>query len=161
MSQQIRTFIIRSGDTAAEEELNAFLRAHRVLQIDRHFAEGSWQFCVLWQVTNAALNKSSKPGKIDYREVLDVPTFALFARLRDLRKAISEAERLPAFAVFTNEQLAEIARMRCASKAELAKIEGVGNARIEKYGDRLLTVIQEHAQLQNQAGADSGSEQPA
>jgi superfamily II DNA helicase RecQ len=72
--------------------------------------------------------------------VLDEPTFKIFARLRDLRKKLAEEERLPAYAVFTNEQLAEIAKARCATPAELGKLEGIGPARVEKYGEAVIAV---------------------
>ena len=44
--------------------------------------------------------------KIDYKEVLNEVDFAVFARLRDLRKVISDKEAIPAYSIFTNEQLA-------------------------------------------------------
>jgi hypothetical protein len=43
---------------------------------------------------------------VDYKEVLNEADFAVFSRLRDLRKVIAEKEAVPAYAIFTNEQLA-------------------------------------------------------
>ena len=54
-------------------------------------------------------------AKIDYRAVLDERTFALFSHLREIRKALAEKEHLTPYAVFTNEQLAEVAKVRCSS----------------------------------------------
>jgi superfamily II DNA helicase RecQ len=51
---------------------------------------------------------------------------------------------MPAYAVFTNEQLAEIAKARCATLADLGKIEGIGPARVEKYGEAVLTNLREN-----------------
>jgi superfamily II DNA helicase RecQ len=45
------------------------------------------------------------------------------------------------YAIFTNEQLAKLAQARAQSQADLEKIEGVGNAKIEKYGRRVLDTI--------------------
>ena len=46
---QINTFFIPLNDTGErQEELNAFLRGHRVLQIERAFADTGWAFCVEW-----------------------------------------------------------------------------------------------------------------
>ena len=47
--------------------------------------------------------------RVDYKEVLSPADFALFAKLRDWRKATAEQEGIPVYAVLTNEQLAAIA----------------------------------------------------
>ena len=47
---------------------------------------------------------------------------------------IAKDEAVPVYMVFTNEQLAQMVRRR-PSKADLDKIAGVGEARIQKYGD--------------------------
>ena len=158
MSEQFQTFIVPPGDRAAEDELNRFLRGHRVLRVVQQFENGCWQFCVAWESGTAESDRSAGRGKpkVDYKEVLDAPTFALFAELRELRKALSQEERVPAYAVFTNEQLAEIAKGRCATVADLKKIEGLGEGRVEKYGSAVLETIRKHAKQQDQAGADRG-----
>ena len=48
---------------------------------------------------------------------------------------------MPVYTVFTNEQLAEIARRGVQSRADLAKIEGIGEARLNKYGEAVLKVV--------------------
>ena len=93
--------------------------------------------------------------------MLDEKTFALFSRLRELRKSLAEKENLPPYAVFTNEQLAEIAKARCLTPAALGQITGIGPARIEKYGEAVLALINDHEKQQSQAGADRGPGQPA
>ena len=45
---------------------------------------------------------------MDYKEILKSEDFAVFARLRDLRKEIAQAEAVPVYTVFTNEQLAQL-----------------------------------------------------
>jgi len=109
MSEQYQTFIIPPGDRAAEEELNRFIRGHRVLRVIQNFEARCWHFCVAWESGADVMDRSSSRGaaRIDYKEVLDAPTFALFADLRELRKDLSSKERVPAYAVFTNEQLAD------------------------------------------------------
>ena len=84
-------------------------------------------------------------GKVDYKDVLTDAEFAVFARLRALRKEMSEREGIAAYAIFTNEQLAEIVRGRIASLAGLRQLPGVGEARTERYGAAFLTIVQEAA----------------
>ncbi len=76
--------------------------------------------------------------------------FAQFAELRNLRKALAEREGLPAYALFTNEQLAEMVRRRVDSVAAMGKIEGVGPARLEKYGEAFVQALR---RLQERADA--------
>ncbi len=75
--------------------------------------------------------------------MLNEQDFALFAKLRDLRKTLAEQEGVPAYALFTNEQLARMVQQRVTSKAALAEIEGVGASRLEKYGDAFLQLLLE------------------
>ena len=64
--------------------------------------------------------------------------FNLFAALRQWRKTQAEADGVPLYAVFTNEQLAAIARQRCDTATALGSIEGVGPARLQRYGAAVL-----------------------
>ena len=127
------------------EEVNAFLRAHRILSADRHFvqdgANSFWAICVSYL---GDANRPLAPGKrskVDYREVLSEADFAVFAKLRNLRKELAEKEGVPAYALFTNEQLAEMVQRRARSLTAMKEIEGVGDARIEKYGAQFLAVL--------------------
>lgn len=143
---QVALFTVAPGDTHAAEELNRFLRGHRVLTLDRECHAGVWSFCVTYQPPAGVSEGSIGAGgaaKVDYKTVLDAPTFALFSKLREVRKALAEKENLPPYAVFTNEQLAEVARRRCPTAADLGKIDGIGTARLEKYGVALLAAIAE------------------
>jgi superfamily II DNA helicase RecQ len=148
---QVSVFSIAPGDSRALEELNRFLRGHRVLTLDRECHEGIWSFCVVWQA-GAAEAGGEPAAKVDYKTVLDAPTFALFSKLRETRKALAEKENLPFYAVFTNEQLAEVARRRCAVPADLGKIDGIGAARVEKYGAAVVAAILDHEKQQGAPG---------
>ena len=87
---------------------------------------------------------ASERGKVDYREVLSPEQFALFVKLRALRQGIAKDEAVPVYMVFTNEQLAQMVRLETRSKADLDKIAGVGEARIQKYGERFLACAKQH-----------------
>lgn len=131
---------------AAQEDLNRFLAAHRVAGIDKQFvADGPnslWSFVVGYDDGETAPPPAAK-GKIDYREVLSEADFAVFARLRVLRKELAERAGIPAFGIFTNEQLAELVRQRVTTAEVLEGINGVGKARAEKYGAAFLALLAE------------------
>jgi superfamily II DNA helicase RecQ len=147
-------------DGSAERALNEFLQRHRVLAVDRRWVEQGaasfWSFCVDFLEVTTNANRSPRDGssrnKVDYREVLSPEDFAVFARLRELRKEIAQAEAVPVYTVFTNEQLAQMVQNRAASKAALEKIAGVGNARIEKYGPRVLELLKGVWKSNNETG---------
>ena len=48
---------------------------------------------------------------------------------------------MPVYTIFTNEQLAQMAQTKARTKADLEKIEGIGDARIEKHGTRFLELL--------------------
>jgi ATP-dependent DNA helicase RecQ len=66
---------------------------------------------------------------------------ALLARLRDLRRTISREESVPAYVVFPDRTLAEMAVRRPTTTGALGQIKGVGPVKIEKYGARFLEVV--------------------
>jgi superfamily II DNA helicase RecQ len=141
---QIKTTRIGMEDATAEAELNRFLRSVRVLQVQKEFvnlgAQSFWSFCVEYIESSSVKAKNAK-SKVDYKEVLSPEDFELFSSLRDLRKALAAEEAIPVYAICTNEQLAEIAKQRPANLVDLKKIDGLGEAKIEKYGERFLVVV--------------------
>jgi superfamily II DNA helicase RecQ len=142
-------FAIPAQDPAsAEEELNSFLRTHRVLSVDRQLVQrpesAFWAVCVQFLAGGAASDAGAGKTKerVDYKEVLSAEDFAVFARLRDLRKSIAEKEAVPPYTVFTNEQLAAMVSQKPRSIAALGRIDGIGESRLEKYGAVFLTELQ-------------------
>ncbi|MDP6191259.1 MAG: HRDC domain-containing protein, partial [Gammaproteobacteria bacterium] len=77
----------------------------------------------------------------DYRELLSPEDFAVYARLRTLRNQLAETEGTPAYAIFTNEQLANIARLPHPDRASIGAIEGIGEKRLDRYVDTVLAVL--------------------
>ncbi len=67
----------------------------------------------------------------------------LVGALRRLRMAIAKSEHVPAYVVFPDRTLVEIAVRRPRSLDALGAVHGVGPARLEKYGERLLAVLRE------------------
>lgn len=128
------------------DDLNIFLASNRVLSVSQQFVPsqgGTWLVFVV-QTVSAVSTKGSGTNsatKIDYRELLNPSDFAIFNRLRQERKKWSDAEGVPAYVVFTNEQLATMVRQKVNTRENLAKIQGVGTARIERHSDEILAII--------------------
>lgn len=134
-----------------EEKLNIFLRQNRVLNVHREFVQDQQNphWCLLVEYLNPANSPSGTTGKttgknrIDYKELLSPGDFAVFAELRDWRKQQAEESGVPVYAIFTNQQLAEMVTLRIVSKTGLRDIEGVGESRVKKYADAILPVLQQ------------------
>ena len=65
----------------------------------------------------------------------------LYGRLRALRKRLADAQRVPAYVVFSDATLAEMAARRPRTPAELLEVGGVGQTKLARYGEEFLAVI--------------------
>ncbi|HEX6917088.1 MAG TPA: ATP-dependent DNA helicase UvrD2 [Phycicoccus sp.] len=68
---------------------------------------------------------------------------ALFEALRSWRLETARESDVPAFVVFTDATLTAIAERAPSDTAELSRIPGVGPAKLERYGDSVLTILRE------------------
>lgn len=147
MQVQIFTLPL-TADSRQTEELNHFLRANKIIDIRKELAvvngNSVWSFCVTYMADgNAPQNASGKAGKVDYKEVLDEDTFNVFSLLRKARKAISESESLPAYTIFMDAELAEIAKMEKPTAETVRANKAISNKHAEKYAAMLLSKAEE------------------
>jgi ATP-dependent DNA helicase RecQ len=68
---------------------------------------------------------------------------ALFQGLRELRKELADREGVPAYIVFNDRTLREMAARRPASPAQLLEVPGVGPAKLERWGEAFLEAIRD------------------
>jgi ATP-dependent DNA helicase RecQ len=66
---------------------------------------------------------------------------ALFAALRRLRLELAREESVPAYVVASDRTLRDLAILRPRSLAALQQAHGIGPAKVDRYGERLLAVI--------------------
>jgi len=69
---------------------------------------------------------------------------ALFNRLRQLRKAEADARDVPAYVVFSDVALRQMAREYPTNEQDFLQISGVGNRKHQEFGKVFLTAIREH-----------------
>jgi len=65
----------------------------------------------------------------------------LFDALREARSALAAEAGVPAYVIFHDSTLREIAAVRPTSLAELAQVNGVGRTKLERYGDAMLAAV--------------------
>jgi ATP-dependent DNA helicase RecQ len=66
---------------------------------------------------------------------------SLFETLRKLRYEISKEESVPAYVIFSDAALRQMETIRPMSDDEFITIDGVGKAKLEKYGDAFIKAI--------------------
>ncbi len=137
------------GGEEVTEEMNKFLRSCRIINVERKLVENvhpaCWSFCIEYMDSQANSNVWQKKEKVDYKTVLDEETFKVFARLREIRKRIADADAVPAYAVFTDAELADIASLPEKNGNSLLKIEGIGKKKVEKYGEMLCQLLNDNS----------------
>jgi ATP-dependent DNA helicase RecQ len=70
---------------------------------------------------------------------------ALFEALKRRRSELAKAQRVPAYVVFADKTLIDMARRKPATAAEMSAVHGVGEAKLRQYGDIFLDAIRQHA----------------
>jgi len=76
--------------------------------------------------------------------------YALYDKLRNLRKEIAEKAGIPVYAVFTNDQLAGMVKKPPKTTKDLLSISGVGEARVKQYGESYIKLFSSEEQPQNE-----------
>lgn len=66
---------------------------------------------------------------------------ALYELLRQNRNEMAIAENVPAYVIFSNATLRDMSRKKPTSVEELLSVSGVGQVKLERYGDRFVKVI--------------------
>ena len=147
---QFKTFMLpASGSEQTEETLNVFLRTHRIVSVRSEFVSGETPaWCILVEYVQQNESDSKSSGKVDYMKIFSPEEFALFSKLRNLRKELAAKDGVPPFVVFTDEQLASIVKQNPTDLGKLTAIQGIGQAKAEKYGDAVFKALQER----NEAG---------
>jgi ATP-dependent DNA helicase RecQ len=84
--------------------------------------------------------QSRKPPAADLAE----EDRTLFEALRSRRRDLASEQGVPAYVVFPDRSLIEMARLKPATHQALGRIHGVGRAKLAQYGDLFLDVIRRH-----------------
>lgn len=83
--------------------------------------------------------KKDRP-KVSKKTALPVDD-SLYEKLRTVRTRLAQQEGVPAYVVFSNATLADMARKHPHSRGELLQVSGVGEVKAERYGKEFLLAI--------------------
>ena len=89
--------------------------------------------------------KSAK--KSDKKSQIAPEDQALWEDLRECRKQLSEEYNVPPYLIFHDATLKEMLETMPTSHSELLAITGIGESKLEKYGEEFLGIVRRHADL--------------
>lgn len=113
----------------------------RLTDASRDVLKGRRQVMMRRDTTSAASrDRSSAP-----RSGLPVQPqdLALFNALRGLRAELAREQNVPAFVIFHDSTLRNIAEQRPTSVDALARVGGIGGSKLARYGQRLVEIVRE------------------
>lgn len=126
------------GSETIEEELNRFLRGHRILQLERHFCAdngGNWAIMIEYVDGDpmAEVPPANRREKRDYSEGLTDEEKQRFEHFKSIRKDLANRLSLPAYLVFTNEELALLAKIPELREDSVKSLKGIAPQRLKDY----------------------------
>lgn len=81
--------------------------------------------------------------KVNVQEIVRKENHPLFEHLRNVRKEIALKENVPPFVVFSDKTLYDMCKKLPKNEEEFLEVSGVGENKLEKYGEAFLSAIQE------------------
>ena len=152
-----------------DEALRDFIKDKEILSIRDHFFTRDESPYLTLVVTYNPLRPEAeektgadrKEDREKWRTILEEADWPLFNTLRDWRNNLAREEGMPPYVICTNRQLAQIAHRRPESLNKLSAIEGMGKAKLNRYGAAMLQIVgsesgeQEEEKAEN-AGSDTG-----
>ena len=103
------------------------------------------------------------PRRAQAKELVAEEDAPLLAALKARRRTLAEAQRAPAYVIFPDRTLIEMAEKRPTTLDEMAAINGVGAKKLDRYGATFLEVITghqpapEHPARRKLAGREAGA----
>jgi ATP-dependent DNA helicase RecQ len=88
---------------------------------------------------------SERPQDDSAGEALSTADARLFAALKAMRLALAREKKVPAYVIMTDRSMREIARLRPRDGFDLARVHGIGPAKVEAYGESVLALVGRHA----------------
>ena len=143
---------------SSTEDMNSFLRGHKIIDVKKELIVQNdiyyWSFLITYIGDNIVSNDFEKKEKIDYKNVLEAEQFNRFAKMRTVRKQLSLQFAAPTYAIFTDAELAELAKLDELTLSVMQKVNGIGKKKIEKYGEDFLRAYFSEEQITNNPDED-------
>ena len=96
---------------------------------------------------NIELRRDTRGKNIKLQTKTELPSdidIALWEALRDRRRTLAEEQGVPPYVIFHDRSLKEMCALLPSSSMQFGRITGVGERKLDKYGDAFLAVINDH-----------------
>lgn len=157
---QIKIFTIPSYSGEAENDLlNKFLATHRIIDVQQAYDSSAcaWSFCIKYidSPLRSEQTTSSSSSKVDYKNLLSEPEFARFSALRSIRKQLSVEKGMPAYAIFTDAELASMSKVESLTIDCLMGMKDINEKHLREWGADMLNRLSLNETAQQSDGSDS------
>ena len=170
---QVKLFAMRFCDELDgfdDEPLRAFMAGKEIVSLKEQFFFKDnvpyWSVMLMYKSKPRPIDlskesqKKVEDKKDDYRSVLTEESTPLFNLLREWRNEKAKKAGSPPYILFNNLQLAQIAGKKPETLTQLASVEGVGRAKIKKYGEEILQIARTLKEQQKTEKSEEAREKP-
>jgi ATP-dependent DNA helicase RecQ len=117
---------------------------YRILKLNKR----SWEILRKQLAVTIAIKNEIKSSDKNHYNSRKAEAEVLYDKLRMLRKQIADLQSIAPYVIFADSTLKLIAQLQPKNKTEFAKISGVNPHKLEQYGEKFLSLIQDFRQLQ-------------
>jgi ATP-dependent DNA helicase RecQ len=103
-----------------------------------------------------AAKKKPAPRSFEARDSWESVDGELFEELRELRRKLARERGVPAYIIFGDVTLRDMARKSPTTPDALLRVSGIGMKKLEQYGERILATIWKHAASRKQSSMRYG-----
>ena len=145
--QDVKLVFVARGATdgaSAQDEVSQVLLAAGMDHV--RLSDGAdWQSETVHLREEPARIRGARGGERRSESTLHVEAGdrTLFDALRGWRAQLAREQNVPAYVIFHDRTLRDIAQLRPASLGELARVGGIGGSKLGRYGESVLEVIRE------------------
>ena len=144
MRLKIFTLMADTAGRFDESELEAFCESNEILSVVEHFFE--YAGTVRWALLLSYMDGRERKQRTGQQRTPMTPNLppellSLYETLRTWRAARAQDERVPAFQVFSNAELAEICRRAPTTLSQLTELKGVGAEKKKRYGEDVVAIV--------------------
>lgn len=140
--RQIFNYLLMNGYLSVTNDEYAIVK---LAEKSREILESDVSLTMKMAREQERVSKEKKEKKTKRRAagevVLTTEEETLFGQLRGLRAVIAKEEHVPPYIVFSDKTLIHMCRVRPKSRTEMLTITGVGEYKVEKYGNRFLELF--------------------
>lgn len=108
---------------------------------------GKFPLSLTKHIAPMKVSRNEEIEEVQTKSVAEPSDIQLFQTLRTLRKEIADEKSLPAYIIFSDATLKNMAELRPRNEEEMMSVSGVGFQKFENFGDAFLKAIEEFEQI--------------